>query len=47
VFQGIETGIFVAVAALLLYLAVRRIRRIARPCALWVSSPILNKIPDE
>ena len=28
-FQGIETGIFVAVAALLLYLAVRRIRRIA------------------
>ncbi|MDZ5445241.1 transporter [Micromonospora sp. 4G57] len=28
-FQGIETGIFVALAALLLYLAVRRIRRIA------------------
>ncbi|MFG3698297.1 transporter [Micromonospora sp. NPDC047620] len=28
-FQGIETGIFVAMAALLLYLAVRRIRRIA------------------
>lgn len=29
VFQGIETGIFVVLAALLLYLAVRRIRRIA------------------
>jgi hypothetical protein len=29
VFQGIETGIFVALAALLLYLAIRRIRRIA------------------
>ncbi|WP_446218473.1 transporter [Micromonospora sp. IBHARD004] len=28
-FQGIEAGIFVALAALLLYLAVRRIRRIA------------------
>ncbi|MGN9890159.1 transporter [Micromonospora sp. L31] len=28
-FQGIETGIFVALAALLLYLAVRRLRRIA------------------
>ncbi|MET8090464.1 transporter [Micromonospora sp. NPDC005220] len=28
-FQGIETGIFVALAVLLLYLAVRRIRRIA------------------
>jgi hypothetical protein len=28
-FQGIETGIFVALAALLLYLAIRRIRRIA------------------
>ncbi|MGC5307389.1 ABC transporter permease [Micromonospora zamorensis] len=28
-FQGIETGIFVALALLLLYLAVRRIRRIA------------------
>lgn len=28
-FQGIETGIFVALAALLLYLAVRRVRRIA------------------
>ncbi|SCL19662.1 ABC-2 family transporter protein [Micromonospora rhizosphaerae] len=28
-FQGIETGIFVALAALLLYLAFRRIRRIA------------------
>jgi hypothetical protein len=28
-FQGIETGIFVILAALLLYLAVRRIRRIA------------------
>jgi hypothetical protein len=28
-FQGIETGIFVAVAVLLLYLAVRRIRRVA------------------
>ncbi|MEV0805264.1 transporter [Micromonospora sp. NPDC050200] len=28
-FQGIEAGIFVAMAALLLYLAVRRIRRIA------------------
>jgi hypothetical protein len=28
-FQGIETGIFVALAAVLLYLAVRRIRRIA------------------
>ncbi|MEU1238431.1 hypothetical protein ABZ399_30105 [Micromonospora aurantiaca] len=28
-FQGIETGIFVAVAALLLYLAIRRIRRVA------------------
>ncbi|GAA4569753.1 ABC transporter permease [Micromonospora coerulea] len=28
-FQGIETGIFVALAALLLYLALRRIRRIA------------------
>jgi hypothetical protein len=28
-FQGIETGIFVALAAILLYLAVRRIRRIS------------------
>jgi hypothetical protein len=28
-FQYIETGIFVALAALLLYLAIRRIRRIA------------------
>ena len=28
-FQGIETGIFVVLAALLLYLAIRRIRRIA------------------
>ena len=28
-FQGIETGIFVALAALLLFLAVRQIRRIA------------------
>ena len=28
-FQGIETGIFVALAAVLIYLAVRRIRRIA------------------
>jgi hypothetical protein len=28
-FQGIETGIFVALAVLLLYLAIRRIRRIA------------------
>ena len=28
-FQGIETGIFVVLALLLLYLAVRRIRRIA------------------
>ncbi|MFC6020439.1 hypothetical protein ACFP2T_30250 [Plantactinospora solaniradicis] len=28
-FQGIETGIFLALAALLLYLAIRRIRRIA------------------
>jgi hypothetical protein len=28
-FQGIETGIFVALAALLLYLAIRRIGRIA------------------
>jgi hypothetical protein len=28
-FQGIETGIFVALAALLLYLALRRIRRVA------------------
>ena len=28
-FQGIETGIFVALAVLLLYLAVRRLRRIA------------------
>ncbi|MER5705161.1 hypothetical protein ABT023_24905 [Micromonospora sp. NPDC002296] len=28
-FQAIETGIFVAVAALLLHLAVRRIRRVA------------------
>ncbi|MFE9688709.1 transporter [Micromonospora sp. NPDC005806] len=28
-FQGIETGIFIALAAVLLYLAVRRIRRIA------------------
>jgi hypothetical protein len=28
-FQGIETGIFVALAALLLYLAIRKIRRIA------------------
>ncbi|MEV0725156.1 transporter [Micromonospora purpureochromogenes] len=28
-FQGIETGIFIALAALLLYLAVRRVRRIA------------------
>lgn len=28
-FQGIETGIFVALAVLLLYLAVRRVRRIA------------------
>ena len=28
-FQSIETGIFVALAALLLYLAIRRIRRIA------------------
>lgn len=28
-FQGIETGIFIALAALLLYLAIRRIRRIA------------------
>jgi hypothetical protein len=28
-FQGIETGIFVALAALLLYLAIRRLRRIA------------------
>ncbi|WP_446212771.1 transporter [Micromonospora sp. IBSANI012] len=28
-FQGIETGIFVALAALLLYLALRRIRRLA------------------
>jgi ABC-type transport system involved in multi-copper enzyme maturation permease subunit len=29
IFQGIETGIFVVLAALLLYLAIRRIRRIA------------------
>lgn len=29
VFQGIETGIFLALTALLLYLAIRRIRRIA------------------
>lgn len=28
-FQGIETGIFIGLAAVLLYLAVRRIRRIA------------------
>ena len=28
-FQGIETGIYVALTALLLYLAIRRIRRIA------------------
>ena len=28
-FQGIETGIFVALALLLLYLAIRRVRRIA------------------
>jgi hypothetical protein len=28
-FQGVETGIFVALALLLLYLAIRRIRRIA------------------
>jgi hypothetical protein len=28
-FQGIETGIFIAVAALLLYLAIRRVRRAA------------------
>jgi hypothetical protein len=28
-FQAIETGIFVAIAALLVYLAIRRIRRIA------------------
>jgi hypothetical protein len=28
-FQGIETGIFVALAAVLMYLAIRRIRRIA------------------
>jgi hypothetical protein len=28
-FQGVETGIFVVVAALLLYLAIRRIRRVA------------------
>ena len=29
IFQGIETGIFVVLAAVLLYLAIRRIRRIA------------------
>jgi hypothetical protein len=28
-FQGIETGIFLVLTALLLYLAIRRIRRIA------------------
>lgn len=28
-FQGIETGIFPALAAVLMYLAIRRIRRIA------------------
>ena len=28
-FQGIETGIFLALAAVLMYLAIRRIRRIA------------------
>jgi hypothetical protein len=28
-FQGIETAIFVALAGLLLYLAIRRVRRIA------------------
>jgi hypothetical protein len=28
-FQGIETGIFVVLAALLIYLAIHRIRRIA------------------